>query len=58
MKKFRVVVSLMVERIYEVDAENKEDARKIYSQFDDRTKFIKEDDCDYLDSEIEIEEAE
>ena len=55
-KKFRITVTQTVDRIYELDAENKKQALEIYNQFDDRTHFIKEKECDGIDTPIEIEE--
>ena len=54
--KYKIISSICVDRIYEVEAKSKEEALEIYFEFDDRTKFIEEKEI--LDSDINIEEVD
>lgn len=58
MKKYRIIVSQSIDRIYEVDANDKEQALDIYFEYDHRTKFVEEKEVPEMDAQIEVEEKE
>jgi len=58
MTKYHIIVTQTIDRIYEVEADSKEQAEEIYLQYDDRTKFVKERDVPELETDMEIKEAD
>lgn len=58
MATYRIIVSQVVDRVYEVYAEDKDQALDIYFNYGSSTKFVEERESDYTDPEIEVEEVE
>ena len=61
MNKYKISVVESVERIYEVEAENEDEAQKTYWEFDEtsgKVKFIEEKEVDGLDTQVEITKME
>ena len=62
MPKFRIYVPVIAEDVYEVDAESKEEARKIYENGLDYEQFVHTTDPEEMEEDtvynpkIEIEE--